>query len=76
MAEKTKENLTDTQKNRNFVNTPMDDDLKEKLDIMVDEHGGTNQAAFVRMLIWQEWERRELAKRVASKLRAKGLLPK
>jgi hypothetical protein len=76
MAEKTKENLTDTQKNRNFVNTPMDDDLKEKLDIMVDEHGGTNQAAFVRMLIWQEWQRREQTKRVASKLRAKGLLPK
>lgn len=75
-----KENLTDTQKNRNFVNTPMDDDLKDKLDIMAKEDAGhpdnVNYAALIRKLIYQEWERRVIVRNQLKKMREKGLLPK
>lgn len=72
-------NQTDTDKTRNFVNTPMDDELREKLEIMATEDAGhpdnKNYAALIRKLIYQEWERRQLVKKQLSKMKAKGLLP-
>jgi hypothetical protein len=72
-------NPADTGKTRNFVNVPMDDDLKEKLEVMATEDGGSpenaNNAALVRKLIYQEWERRRQVKETISKLQKKGVWP-
>ena len=41
-----------------FVNTPMDGETLEKLDVMVDENEST-RAQFIRLLIKQRWEDRQ-----------------
>ena len=43
-----------TAENRTFVNTPMEDDLLEKLDIMVKDTEST-RAQFIRLLIRKSW---------------------
>jgi hypothetical protein len=71
--------MTDTQKTRLFVNVPFntaeDMKLREQLEIMVQEHGGTNTAAFIRLLISQEWDRRQQVKRTIKRMKDKNVWP-
>jgi hypothetical protein len=78
MADKDNKDMTITEQTRKFVNTPMTDDLKDKLDIMVREDSGgadenINYAAFMRKLIFQEWERRAQVRKVAARFQKKGI---
>jgi metal-responsive CopG/Arc/MetJ family transcriptional regulator len=41
-----------------FVNTPVDPDLLEKLDAMVEENEST-RAQYIRLLIKKQWEERK-----------------
>ena len=41
-----------------FVNTPVDADLLEKLDVMVEENEST-RAQYIRLLIKKQWEERQ-----------------
>lgn len=41
-----------------YVNTPVDLDLLEKLDVMVGENEST-RAQYIRLLIKKQWEERE-----------------
>ena len=74
-----KESVSDTQQTRHIARVPMNDDLKDKVEIMVVEDAGqpdnANTAAFFRKLAYQEWQRREQVKKVTAKLQSKGLLP-
>ena len=74
--QKDPENITDTQKNRLFVNVPFqsseDFATREKLEIMVKENGSDN-AKFIRLLINQEWERREQVKRTIAEMKKRGV---
>lgn len=45
----------DKQEERVFVNTPMETDLVEKLDEMVEDHGST-RAQFIRLLVKQRYD--------------------
>lgn len=77
MAEN-KDSLTDTQRSRNFVNTPMDDELKEMLhEMALEEAGGNpdgiNYAALIRKLVFQEHQRRQQVKKVVEKLAKNGI---
>lgn len=53
--------MDEKEETRNFVNTPLDSDLLERLDEMVGEDEST-RAQFIRLLIRREWERREVKK--------------
>ena len=68
----------DTSKTRTFVNVPFklpeDGNLLEKLEIMVKENGSDN-AKFVRLLIEQEWDRRQAVKRTIRRMQDKGVWP-
>jgi len=50
--------MTDTENDKVWVNTLMDKEQAEKLDEMVKENGST-RAAFVRLLIEQEYAERK-----------------
>jgi len=41
-----------------FVNTPMDSETLEKLDVMVGENE-SSRAQYIRLLIKRQWEERE-----------------
>jgi hypothetical protein len=80
MAKADKDSLTDTGKTRNFVNVPMDDELKGMLEAMALEDAGGNKkdinlAALMRKLVFQEWERRSMVKKQIDRMKKKGLLP-
>jgi metal-responsive CopG/Arc/MetJ family transcriptional regulator len=40
---------------KKFINTLMEGDLVEKLDVLVEDHGST-RAQFIRLLVRQAWE--------------------
>lgn len=50
--------MTDETTKQIFVNTPVDLDLLEKLDVMVGENEST-RAQYIRLLIKKQWEERE-----------------
>lgn len=50
----------ETTPDRTFVNAPIDQELLEKLDIMVKAKEST-RAQFIRLLVRQEWENKREA---------------
>ena len=66
--------MADTDKQGTWVNTLLNKEEVEKLDEMVGENG-SDRAKFVRLLISQEYARRQEVKKQITKLRSKGLWP-
>jgi metal-responsive CopG/Arc/MetJ family transcriptional regulator len=55
------------EEERIFVNTPMEPDLAEKLDEMVEEHGST-RAQFIRLLVKQRYEEFQHVKGISERI--------
>lgn len=66
--------MADTDKQGTWANTLLSKEEVQLLDEMVVENG-SDRAKFIRLLIKQEYERRQQVKKTMDKLRAKGLLP-